>query len=405
VTTPLEKIVRPRPDGSQPPRLVQMPALDGIRGIALATVVWHHMGLVYAHKRHAPALLRHSTQELALDVFFVLSGALITALLLVEYERTDTISLRSFYERRVRRIAPALLLTVVVSVALSLVGYHANQFLGPHPWLTVVFVLLWLGNWLAAFSTGSLGWLSATWSLAVEEQFYLTWPWLLRRLLRRGVTTRRLLTILGAAVVACYVYTVIAMQFMNVNKLYFTSPTVGIGLPVGCAIGVLVVKESEHAVTRQCARTATGLLGCAGVVVVALLWAADRHALNYGLRLVFDVFVAMLVAHIFVRAAEPSWLMRALSWKPIVGLGIISYAVYLFHLPLIFSLSTVATATPVVQQMIIEAILLVAFGTASYYVLEKPIRRYGLRGALKNLFTPPQPVSDPPPSARPGQGE
>jgi peptidoglycan/LPS O-acetylase OafA/YrhL len=89
-----------------------------------------------------------------------------------------------------------------------------------------------------------------------------------------------------------------------------------------------------------------------------------------------------------VRAAEPSWLMRGLSWKPFVGLGVISYGVYLFHLPVIYAVRSLAKASSVEFQMVFDSLFLIAAATLSYHVLEKPIRRYGVRGALQQLFGP-----------------
>jgi peptidoglycan/LPS O-acetylase OafA/YrhL len=193
--------------------------------------------------------------------------------------------------------------------------------------------------------------------------------------------------------VFCYVYAIIAVNTQGALRAYYNSPTVGIGLPIGCALGVLVIRAPDWAVTRFFRHTSAAIGACFGIAVIAIFLSGQHVALDYGLRVVFDVFVAILVGHIFVRATEPSWLMRGLSFRPFVGLGIISYAVYLFHLPLIYSMAVLATATPPLQQMIFEGIVLVAAGTASYYVLEKPIRRYGLRGAIQNLFSPPRPVS------------
>jgi peptidoglycan/LPS O-acetylase OafA/YrhL len=381
--SPTSALVRARPDGSRPPRLRQMPALDGIRGIALMTVIWHHFRVILGHKRGAPHVLTHTTGEMGLDVFFVLSGCLITSLLLVEADRTGGISLPLFYQRRLRRIAPALILVVLLTALVAAGG--VKHVLGPWPLLTLLTVLLWVGNWLAAFHVGALGWLGATWSLAVEEQFYLTWPFVLRRLLRWRIRTWHVVAAFVIGVIICETYTIIALHHVNKLQAYFQSPVVGVGLLFGCVAGIIIIKKPHSSFVALARSSTVAVISAIGLCLIAVFYGRDELALDYGMRLVFDVCTMMLIAHIFVRADRPSVLMRSLSVRPLVGLGLISYGVYLFHIPVISAVGETATALPVVPQMVFDTIVILGAAIVSYYVIEQPIRRYGLKGALRNL--------------------
>jgi peptidoglycan/LPS O-acetylase OafA/YrhL len=123
------------------------------------------------------------------------------------------------------------------------------------------------------------------------------------------------------------------------------------------------------------------------------------------MRLLFDACMAVVIAHVFVRADRPSVLMGALSLRPLAGVGLISYGVYLLHVPVITAVAVAAKALPVTQQMIFDTIVIFAAAVVSYYVIEQPIRRYGLRGAWRNFFgAPPQSVTPATQAAAPPVG-
>ena len=153
------------------------PVLDGVRGIACLMVMAVHLSALGA--KQAPGVLPNGF--LGVDVFFVLSGFLITSLLLQEWSHTQDISFRRFYARRALRLLPALYFFVAILVVVGAVlGW--NVAFGPKPWLALGSTLFYFSNWVH-----DIGRLSITWSLSVEEQFYLLWPPTLFLLLRRGV--------------------------------------------------------------------------------------------------------------------------------------------------------------------------------------------------------------------------
>ncbi|MFY1828880.1 acyltransferase family protein [Myxococcus fulvus] len=167
--------------------LGQEPVLDGVRGIACLMVMLAHLSARGA--KLFPGVMPNGA--LGVDLFFVLSGFLITSLLLREWSRAGDISLKHFYARRALRLLPALYFFLAISVGLGAVlGW--NEMFGGRPWLTLTATLLYVSNWVM-----DMGRLNHIWSLSVEEQFYLLWPPVLYLLLRRGVRPHLLLAGLG----------------------------------------------------------------------------------------------------------------------------------------------------------------------------------------------------------------
>ena len=163
------------------PLLSHIAALDGLRGLAILSVMFFHATLSRAN---AP---RPSGGFLGVDVFFVLSGFLITALLLKEWDQKGSIALGSFYARRALRLLPALF--VLMAVILLVPGVF---YLSQRPWWDAMVAAAYATNWVRAFG-GDIGFFGHTWSLTIEEQFYVIWPLLLVGLLRLRVRRRAIL--------------------------------------------------------------------------------------------------------------------------------------------------------------------------------------------------------------------
>src|SRR6185437_8555828 len=171
------------------------PALDGLRAVAVAAVVGFHYGVV------APGWV-------GVDVFFVISGFLITTLLLEESEGHGRISLRRFWGRRALRLGPALLCAIVVALALSLLCTSATR----HDTVTgVPWVLLYSGNWVRAMGPNTLGLLGHTWSLAIEEQFYFLWPLVCVAVVARSRNLTKAAVVVGGLALATALYLMFAM--------------------------------------------------------------------------------------------------------------------------------------------------------------------------------------------------
>ncbi|HEY8583052.1 MAG TPA: acyltransferase [Capillimicrobium sp.] len=305
-----------------PPRS-QIDQLDGVRAVAVLAVMAFHVRLL--HEGYW-----------GVDVFFVLSGMLITGILVGEFDRSGTVRLGRFYHRRLLRLYPAL---VAMLVVLSPFGVHLAQFgTWPEWWESVGVALTYTGNLAILLEDVQyLGALTPVWSLAVEMQFYLVWPLALLWLLRRRVD-RRALTI-GTAV--------LALALLSLFWLLQTTPnpTLGIApsyfrpdarfgeLLVGCALALaLSLRRGERlSPVADRALSAGAALGLGGFLLGAALH--DR----WGSMVPVPVVVlssALLLARLVT--SDRAILSRLLRLPPLPQLGRISYAMYLWQVPLLW---------------------------------------------------------------------
>jgi peptidoglycan/LPS O-acetylase OafA/YrhL len=298
---PGRRALMERMEGSREPwRLGHRPALDGVRGVAIALVLFGH---AFAWSRTPAA------GSAGVTVFFTLSGFLITSLLLEERLKSGRVSMRSFYERRARRLLPALGLTVLTLLALTpLIGEGL-------PVRSLIGALTYSTNWLMiGHQDDGLGHL---WSLAIEEQFYLVWPLLLvvlARLPRRWLVLLLAATAVGVSLWRQHLWAASA----NPNdRLYFSTDARSDALLLGCALAVLL--------NGQVARRASGWWAAVGLAVIA----ASTTLAGYGFFVVMPTFVALATAAILWSAAQggAGWL----EWRPLVVLGQRSYGLYLLQ--------------------------------------------------------------------------
>jgi peptidoglycan/LPS O-acetylase OafA/YrhL len=363
------------------------PALDGLRALAVLAVIAYHCGLLPAG-------------YLGVDVFFVLSGFLITALLRREWEsRGGRISFRDFYARRMLRLFPSLGCVVVASVVLAAMiemagGVDEQRF--AHATITA---LPWVGtfasNWAIAFNLSSLGSLAQTWSLAIEEQFYILWPALFVLLMRRGYSRDGMARVLTCAAVAEMVYRAAApnLGFSHAH-VHFGLDTHSSGLLVGCALAFWLTPTQPigrpHG--RATLVTAAAWAGLALLVAeFALGGATDTAAEEVSTLLATGVIVTALVA-----GASAGVLGRIFVSKPAVYVGRRSYGLYLWHY-VIFSVVAALQApyTGVLPANaglndLTSAVVLGAEVTLSFVLAELSYRFIELPALrLKRRFQPP----------------
>jgi peptidoglycan/LPS O-acetylase OafA/YrhL len=255
----------PAPDLAHPApakRIAYVPALDGMRGVSLPGTIYTHFQICLGFLPTAPGWIQHSAPfELNIEMFFVLSGALITSLLVGEHQRSGTIAMDRFYLRRSRRLAPALICAVpLLLIAQYLIPSHKDAFfgagnpLGPHPWIAGLFILLFIGNWRMA-TGGTLGWMNPAWTLGIEEQFYLTWPALLRIALRRGWGRRQILSAIWGAIAACVLAAIVVIypHFGASHSWWVTFVQVP-PILLGCALGYALQTHAEGWFVRALAQ-------------------------------------------------------------------------------------------------------------------------------------------------------
>ncbi len=366
--------------------LSHLPALDGVRAIAVLAVLAFHGGLTWA-----------AGGFLGVDVFFALSGYLITALLLAEHARTGRIALGAFWRRRAARLLPALLLVVAV-VLLGARAVVPPEDLGRLRGDGLA-ALLYVANWRMASDgddyfaqTAAPSLLQHTWSLGIEEQFYLVWPLLLVLLLARsGSAVRRarwrVLGLCAAGVVVSSVLLAALHRSPDPARAYYGTDSRGASLLVGAALAVLLGCRSESVVLTS--RRLRQVLSAAALVAVAwLVWAAG-HAdgsdlwLYRGGLLAVAVAVATVLAHVVL--VPDGWLAWLLSRRALVLLGLVSYGVYLWHWPVFIAVNAARTGRTGVELFALRVLVAVALATFSYLVVERPLRALGRAGRPRLL--------------------
>jgi peptidoglycan/LPS O-acetylase OafA/YrhL len=295
-----------------------------LRGVAVLVVVLTHLHLV-------------AGGVIGLEILFVLSGFLITVLMIEEHEKKGDVSLRNFYRRRVLRLLPPLLAVLVIGSTVSiLIGYRTPSEMLREAAVTGLF----LGNGQTTHRI-PMAVFGHTWSLALEVQFYLVWPVAFCFLLRGNVRRGRILLLLAFLVVASMTARIVLftmrpsspperMQYLM--RLYMGPDTHSDTLLLGCLAGALIAWNRLPPLKYIKGRLRlAGWFSLAGLTYLVLRCHHEQHAFYCGLFTLTGILVATVIAWLVL--ASPRLLLRVLECPILVGLGRISYALYLFHMP------------------------------------------------------------------------
>jgi peptidoglycan/LPS O-acetylase OafA/YrhL len=367
------------------PRLGYQPALDGLRAIAVIAVLLYHADVAWMPGGF-----------LGVDVFFVLSGFLITTLLLEGATALGSPDMKQFYLRRARRLLPAMFAVVlgstllVVTVATDDAGNQQRD---------VPAALTYILNWVYVFTdqsyfeaTGRPPMLEHLWSLAVEEQFYLIWPWVFLLAWRMGGSARVRRFALIGAIVSTVLMAVISIMNgypaqADPSRVYFGTDTHAMGLLVGAALATLWLPKSARTDLAPGAKLTIDAIGALSLLALAVVFwqtSFDSSLLFRGGFLVLSLLVALLI----VAATHPaSHVGKALGCAPMRYVGTRSYGIYLWHWP-IFLVTRPGLDVPFTGTANLLLRFALTFGVAelSYRLLEMPIRRYGFKGAWRCLL-------------------
>jgi len=342
-----------------------IPELDGLRGLAILTVIIHH--------ELTPFSLDGGF--LGVDLFFVLSGFLITSLLLGEYLKTATISLKNFYMRRLLRLGPALATYLCASL---LVTWH-NQLIDLNRQLKLVaYSLFYATNWRMAFRWDeTLDPTAIIWSLSIEEQFYLIWPLLLFTCLAFKVRQKYIVAglILVTFGIAINRYLLLAAG-SDLTRLYYGSDTRADALLVGCLFAFLHVAVPSW---RLKAFVKAAGVACAigGVALIATADFSDLFLYRGG----FTIFALLAGVVIFSSANSPVRVLSILfSWRPLRWLGEISYGLYLWHWLVVRNVTFHFLGR---LEPWSKLGLALGIAAASFYLIEKPFNRMKTRFSAK----------------------
>lgn len=337
-------------------------SLDGLRGVAILFVLLSHV-----------QKFPFQGGFIGVDLFFVLSGFLITSLLLEEWRETGDISLKAFYARRSLRLLPALVAMLTVVVVASAIFEPPAESAAMRK--AALITLLYSANWYMAAGAYPRDVLSPSWSLSVEEQFYVVWPLALFLMLRAGGSRRTMATVVIVALVASAgLRAWVTRTPGHEARAYFGADTHADGLLAGALVamaaswGALPSKTTGLNVLGAIALAAFGYFLWKG-------WAFDPFFMQAG-YVVFNLAAAALIAAL---VASPWPAFRAIfEWEPLAWTGRISYGLYLWHMGVFWALPR--CGLDLGDALWPSAFLLTfAIAAASFYGLERPILRFKKR--------------------------
>ena len=389
---------------SKPPRKRYIPALDGIRTLAVAAVILYHLN---------PSLAPGGMQ--GVTIFFVLSGFLITHLLLIEFEETGDIDLKGFWQRRLRRLVPAIVAVIVVTAALC-TGLNHVMLTKMRP--DIIPSALFFNNWWQILNQqsyfnaiGDPSPLTHFWSLAIEMQFYLIWPIVLIATLRHGTPRRRISRVaLALAVLSAAEMALLYNPAADPSRIYYGTDTRAFSLLLGAwlaliphanplaavrsAFGTFTQRRTAPGTGAKSQRSpiertgyaldALGAIGLAGIIAL-MVWSNGYSAFPYrGGILLASIFSLMLIS----ACVKPGSRLGAMfSWAPLVWLGKRSYGIYLWHYPLLLLMNPAndVTVKPWWAHAL-QVLIVLAVSELSYRCIETPCRHGALAAFADRLL-------------------
>lgn len=404
------------------PKSRYIPALDGLRTLAVVVVVLYHLNLTWAQGG-----------LLGVTVFFVLSGYLITRLLLNEIAKTGRIDLKGFWIRRIRRLVPAVVTVVVVTAMLCTIFNHV-MLTKMRP--DILPSLFFFNNWWQIIhnvsyfnAVGDPSPLTHFWSLAIEEQFYLIWPTLLFGLVATGArkpTVRRISLVL--ALVSAGAMTLLYNPAADPSRLYYGTDTRAFSLLLGAWMAFIPDRDlpparmarrlhldrlplvSSLVERRRAAHPdgrpgaavrllsspasvdAIGAIGLVGLAAMTVLTNGYTAFQYQGGTLLCSILTLMVIA----ACVQPNGIIaRVLSAKPLVWVGKRSYSIYLWHYPLLLLMNPVANISDTPWwKYVIQVAIVVAVAEFCYEFIETPFRK----GAFGRFISDLRPKTDTPAS-------
>lgn len=363
------------PSASTRRSMAYVPALDGLRAVAVIGVMLYHGGISWIPGGY-----------LGVDVFFVISGYLITTLLLREHARSGVIDLRSFWTRRLRRLLPAvlvLLAAVAVAIPFLVAASEAASVRGDG-----LAALAYVANWRfiltdQSYFAGSPSPLRHLWSLSVEEQWYILFPVVLAVVLRRVRSLGPVIVGLVAVTAASALWMAhLATSGVDPSRAYYGTDTRAHSLLAGAVLAAVAARWPLHRHRR--ALGVAGLVGAAGVVLAYVAVSEGDAWMYQGGFLGLAVLSAGLVGAVAIPRTPLPW-TRALAVPWLVAVGRVSYGLYLWHWPVDVFLTPERTGLDAgglddLALFALRTSVTVALTVASYRLIEMPIRREGIAG-------------------------
>lgn len=348
------------------------PEIDGLRALAIAAVLLYHLGEVFLQRE----LLRGGF--LGVDIFFVISGYLITSIIIVGLDG-NTFSLADFYRRRIRRIIPVFMLVAFVSlpfVWLVLLPSETQAYAK-----SLIASLFFVSNfWFLGsdpyWSEGLTRPFLHTWSLAIEEQFYVIVPGfvlIVYRIARQWLLCLTTLLVIGSLIYAQYA------SGISADAAFYLLPSRLWELGAGSLLAIGRRDLRLQGLRDRFGKQAQWLLTLGFAMLIASLFLFSSSTRHPSLLTLFPIVGVLLVLSF---SSTDHLVTRLLSLKPIVGLGLISYSLYLWHYP-VYSFAQRLVDEPSVLQAALVTLLCLGLSIVSYFLVERPARHWGSHSFMR----------------------
>ena len=364
-----------------------LPSIDSLRALAVLAVIIYHVDVNYLPGGF-----------LGVDLFFVLSGYLISSLIIKEYKKTGSLNLYNFYIRRARRLLPAVYFMITV-VLVVMVMFNGVLLKKSH--LDAIFGYIYSSNWWYIFhkldyfdSFGSQSPFKHLWSLAIEEQFYMIFPLLFLLINRKKkdkdgfykLNRNFLYVILGVILVSLIVH-IILFDINNISRIYFGTDTRAFSLLVGAVGAILYPMDKLNTkITPQenLLYSVVSLISIAALITIMIYTSEYNTWLYRGGFLL----VAILGIIIIISSGKQHTIMaKLLSFKPVVFIGKISYSLYLWHFPVLVLTTPVSEiGKPNIFFVVLRVILTFILAIISYALVETPIRKLGFKNYVSIIY-------------------
>ena len=364
-----------------------LPSIDSLRALAVLAVIIYHVDVNYLPGGF-----------LGVDLFFVLSGYLISSLIIKEYKKTGSLNLYNFYIRRARRLLPAVYFMITV-VLVVMVMFNGVLLKKSH--LDAIFGYIYSSNWWYIFhkldyfdSFGSQSPFKHLWSLAIEEQFYMIFPLLFLLINRKKkdkdgfykLNRNFLYVILGVILVSLIAH-IISFDINNISRIYFGTDTRAFSLLVGVVGAILYPMDKLNTkITPQenIVYSVVSLISITTLITIMIYTSEYNTWLYRGGFLL----VAILGIIIIISSGKQHTIMaKLLSFKPVVFIGKISYSLYLWHFPILVLTTPVSEiGNPNNFYVILRVILTFIVAIISYVFVETPIRKLGFKNYVSVIY-------------------
>lgn len=364
-----------------------LPSIDSLRALAVLAVIIYHVDVNYLPGGF-----------LGVDLFFVLSGYLISSLIIKEYKKTGSLNLYNFYIRRARRLLPAVYFMITV-VLVVMVMFNGVLLKKSH--LDAIFGYIYSSNWWYIFhkldyfdSFGSQSPFKHLWSLAIEEQFYMIFPLLFLLVNGKKKTkdgsyklNRNFLYIILGVILVSLIAHIILFDINNISRIYFGTDTRAFSLLVGVVGAILYPMDKLNTkITPQenLVYSVVSLISIAALITIMIYTSEYNTWLYRGGFLL----VAILGIIIIISSGKQHTLMaKLLSFKPVVFIGKISYSLYLWHFPVLVLTTPVSEiGKPNIFFVVLRVILTFILAIISYALVETPIRKLGFKNYVSIIY-------------------